>query len=284
MGAQSRAGHSSCRHWVGWRWLNAEPASSAVQVGFFCPARAFGACTSNPEHSTAPRGRDGNPHHQTLCVLRPACPPPGPTLPAPPAWGGGVGGGGACKPQPPRACRCRTSEAPGGFGGGCPAWKWELCPPSPGLGGCRWAGQEAYRRLGDPVPVVVTGGRCHACAGTPPGASATPDRGTNDDNRSRRWLCSRARFRVAATMGNVASHLSRGGNYASRGRRARSKHRLARREIWNTVHTTNDVVPRLQPFDDCRRLDIHDAQQTAQLSKPTRSLFITKNNALPIYP
>ncbi len=222
VGAQSRAGHSSCRHWVGWRWLNAEPASSAVQVGFFCPARAFGACTSNPEHSTAPRGRDGNPHHQTLCVLRPACPPPGPTLPAPPAWGGMQ----ATAPPGLQVPDIRSSGGGGlGFGGGCPAWKWELCPPRP----CpAWAGLQAggtggLPALGGSRPCRRHRGALPRLRGHAAGASATPDRVTNDDNRSRRWLCSRARFRVAATMGNVASHLSRGGNYASRaGEHARS--------------------------------------------------------------
>ncbi|PWI73687.1 hypothetical protein PCL_08963 [Purpureocillium lilacinum] len=163
----------------------------AVQVGFFCPAQGFGACTSNPEHSTAPRGRDGNPH-QTLCVLRPAVPPRPNTASA-------ARLGGHASHSPPRL----------------PGLEMGALPPK------AWAGLQVGRTGGLPAlggsrPCRRHWGALPRLRGHAAGASATPDWGTNDDNRSRRWLCSRARFRVAATMGNVASHLSRGGNYASR--------------------------------------------------------------------
>lgn len=246
--------------------------ASSARPGLLVPA-----LRTRAQHSPPWKGRE--PSSSDALRFEARLSPPGPNIASAARLGGHA------SHSPPLACRCRTSEAPGGggFGGGCPAWKWELCPPSPGLG-CRWAGQEAYRRLGDPVPVVVTGGRCHACAGTPPVHQPRRIGGRTTTTGAADGCAVGLAFGLQPRWEMLLSHLSRGGNYASRGRRARSKHRLARREIWNTVHTTNDVVPRLQPFDDCRRLDIHDAQQTAQLSKPTRSLFITKNDALPIYP
>ncbi|KAL3959808.1 hypothetical protein ACCO45_004925 [Purpureocillium lilacinum] len=121
----------------------------AVQVGFFCPARAFGACTSNPEHSTAPPWKGREPSSSDALRFEARLSPPGPNIASAARLGG------ACSHSPP-GLQVPDIRSSGGL----------VAAARPGNGSSApkpWAGLQVGRTgglpaLGDPVPVVVTGG------------------------------------------------------------------------------------------------------------------------------